>query len=68
MEPCTVCIAETGNSIPRRVFRIVPDAHKNHDNEIPNEFFQMPPIQLDNRGPRGMQALRVRSVEILDAQ
>lgn len=58
--PCPMCIADDGHSSLRRLFCITKDAHKNHDDAIPTEFFETPPIQLDNRGPPGMQALRVR--------
>ncbi|KAF2840657.1 hypothetical protein M501DRAFT_1001657 [Patellaria atrata CBS 101060] len=55
--PCPMCTAERGDRKPKRLYGIRGKADDEHDEAIPGNWFQTPPMDL---GP-GMEAFRVHT-------
>ena len=56
--PCPLCSAEKGDSAPKKLFFINGIVPGEYDKEIPDTYFQTPPVELVS-GEAGSEALRV---------
>ncbi len=57
--PCPYCSLEKGDFRNQTLYRLNGLSEGEYDNEIPKEFFQIPPTKLGGDDP-GLQALAVR--------
>ena len=56
--PCPRCSEEKGDSTPRKLFFICGTATSEYHEEVPEEYFQAPPVKLSSN-EEGFEVLRV---------
>ncbi|KAJ9631999.1 hypothetical protein H2203_000400 [Taxawa tesnikishii (nom. ined.)] len=61
---CPVCVRDDGDKRPKDLFAIRGFSPGEYDDDIPNNWFEVPPIQLDAKVP-GMEALRFQYLTLV---
>ncbi|KAL9640534.1 MAG: hypothetical protein Q9164_000200 [Protoblastenia rupestris] len=62
--PCPLCSAEKGDSAPKKLFFINGIVPGEYDKEIPETYFQTPPVELVS-GEAGSEALRFQYLALV---